>query len=110
MKRKEYNNGFKQYYYKCEHCGSESISETPLGGFQPPLLICDECGRPVPDNPTVLYYEDNSELAPKVDIVYSEKEVEELFRSFFIKNIRITGDITDLVIEFPKWFEENKKK
>ena len=50
MKRKIYNNGFYDYYYKCQECGCESISLRHLGGFQPPDLVCDYCGVLVIDN------------------------------------------------------------
>ena len=110
MKRKEYNNGFKQYYYKCQHCGCESVTEKPLGGFQPPTLICNACGKDVMNTPFTLYYEDNSNIQPKVEPNYSEKEVERMFHKFFIENVKLDGNPMDVMFAFPNWFEKNKKK
>jgi hypothetical protein len=113
MERKEYNNGFKQYYYKCQHCGCESVTEKPLGGFQPPALICDACGRNVVNTPIVLYYEDNSNIRPKVEQTYSESEMIDLLQKcvydYFYKGRNKAID-PSIKFDFDKWFETNKKR
>ena len=112
MKRKEYNNGFKQYYYKCQYCGCESISQKHLGGFQPPVLSCDCCNMRVIDNPIVLYYEDNCGCQ-NIEQTYSEKEVEKLVYDAFLVAYKSMNDFLlykTPMIDESGWFEENKNK
>ena len=110
MERKEYNNGFKIYYYQCEHCGSESVSQIQLGGFQPPKLVCDRCDSNVTDTPIVIEYLDNNNIAPKTEPQYSEKEVVGLFNKFLFENVIPDGNPMNIFHKFPNWFDENKKK
>jgi hypothetical protein len=60
MTQKIYNNGFKKYYYICNHCGSESVDEIATGGFSPPNIVCCNCNRRVLNNPiTIRNYDKN---------------------------------------------------
>lgn len=55
-KRAVYNNGFKNYYYKCEHCYSENVKQVVSGGFSPPNLVCNDCKTEVINSPITIEY------------------------------------------------------
>lgn len=48
-----YNFGFGFRYYTCA-CGSHKVLVKPKGGFQPPDLICEDCGQIVTNTPNDL--------------------------------------------------------
>jgi len=40
-----YDNGFKNYFYTCQKCGSHKVVQVQIGGFQPPDLVCEDCNN-----------------------------------------------------------------
>ena len=54
-----YDNGFKNYYYTCQKCGSHKVLQVPAGGFSPPDLHCEDCGcKDVVNSPTTISKEE----------------------------------------------------
>jgi hypothetical protein len=49
--RKVYDNGFGDYYYKCQKCTSEDVRQQNDGSFSPPDLFCNKCGTKVINKP-----------------------------------------------------------
>lgn len=62
-KRKIYDNGFRKYYYKCQHCESENVEQVNDGSFSPPKLVCNTCGAKDVTNSTRVVKETSRELA-----------------------------------------------
>ena len=42
-----YDNGFGPVNYVCTNCSGIRLERQHLGGFQPPVYICKDCGETV---------------------------------------------------------------
>lgn len=109
MERKEYCNGFREYYYVCQHCSCESVSQVHLGGFQPPRLVCDKCCETVIDNSVTLSYIHESNPEPQEyknnEPTYKKDDVQIMFNLFFTEHYDKLSNIGFTSQNIKRWVD-----